>query len=328
MRQKTKQEDLMVRYLFGELTEEGQSQIEEQFLTDNEYFEQLRSVEDALIDDYVQGALNEYERRKVEELLLSSPRQASEIGFVRDLISSISEKPSVEENEQRPTQVKHSGKLKSLLAILHTRNPGNRYSLAVTLVLIVLGLCMVIWNLALQKRIKQMEARQAVLEQRDRELQGQINEQQNDREAIAKELESESRRRDQLEQDLIALQESRPLISSSDVETIELNTASVSRGGGELRVVRIHSGVSRLQIRIDLGKEDYYKSYSAVIRTFEGREIWSKDQISPARANPGRLVLTLTASLFANDDYTLTLKGRAEDGGTLEIRDYSFRVRR
>jgi hypothetical protein len=328
VRQKTKQEDLMVRYLFGELTEEGLSQIEEQFLTDNEYFEQLRSVEDALIDDYVQGALNDYERRKVEGLLLSSPRQASEIGFVRDLIKSISEKPSVEENEQRSTQVKHPSKLQSLLAILPIRNPGKRFSLAVTLFLIVLGLCMVIWNLALQKRIKQMEARQAVMEQRDQELQGQIDEQQNDREAIAKELESARSKRDQLEQDLIALQESRPLISSNEIVTIDLNADSVSRGEGELRVVRIDSGVSRLQIRIDLGKEDYYKSYSAVIRTFEGREIWSKDQISPGRANPGRLVLTLGSSLFANDDYTLTLKGRTEDGGTLEIRDYSFRVRR
>jgi hypothetical protein len=288
----------------------------------------LRSVEDALIDDYVQGALNEYERRKVEGLLLSSPRQASEIGFVRDLISSISEKPSVEENAQRSTQIKHSSKLQSLWAILRIRNPRKRFSLAVTLLLIVLGLCMVTWNLALQKRIKQMEARQVVLEQREQELQGQIDKQQNDREAIAKDLESESRKRDQLEQDLIALQEAGPLISSNNIETIELNAASVSRGEGELRMVRIHSGVSRLQIRIDLGKEDYYKSYSAVIRTFEGREIWNKDQISPGRANPGRLIITLGSSLFANDDYTLTLKGRTEDGGTLEIRDYSFRVRR
>jgi hypothetical protein len=328
VRQKTKQEDLIVHYLFGDLTEEEQSQIEEQFLADNQYFEQMRSVEDALIDDYVQGELNEYERRKVEGLLLSSPRQASEIVFVRDLIRSISEKTSVEENEQKSNQVKRSGKLQSLLAILNIRNPWKRFSLAVMLLLAILGLYMIIWNLALQKRIKQMEAKQDALEQRDRELQGQINEQQNDREDIARELESERSKRDQLEQELIALQESRPSISSNNIETIDLNADSVSRGGGELRVVRIHPGVSQLKIRINLAKEDYYKSYSAVIKTFEGREIWSKDQIGDRRANPGRLVLTLSASLFANDDYTLTLKGRTETGAILEIRDYSIRVRR
>ena len=328
MRQKTKQEDLMAHYLFGDLTEEEQSQIEEQFLTDNQYFEQMRSVEDALIDDYVQGELNEYERGKVEGLLLSSPRQASEIGFVRDLIRSISEKPSVDENEQKSNQVKRSSRSQSLLATLRVGNPWKIFSLAVTLPLVALGLSMVIWNLALQKRIKQMEAKQVALEQRDRELQGRIDEQQNDREAIAKELETERSKRDQLEQELIAQAESRPLISSNKIETIDLNADPISRGEGELRVVHIRPGVSQLQIRINLAKEDYYKSYSAVIRTFEGRETWSKDQIGAGRVNTGRLVLTLPASLFANDDYTLTLKGRTETGDILEIRDYSIRVRR
>lgn len=328
MRQKTEQEDLMIRYLFGDLTEEEQSRIEERFLADNQYFEQMHSVEDALIDDYVQGVLNEYERRKVEGLLLSSTRQASEIGFVRDLIKTISEKPSVEENEQKSNRVNRSGKLQSLLAALRIRDQGKRFSLAVTMLLVALGLYMVIWNMALQKRLKQMEARQVALEQRARELEGRINEQQENREALAKELESERSKRDQLEQELIALQESVPLIPSNNIETIDLNAESVSRGEGELRAVRIRPGVSRLQIRINLDQEDYYKSYSAVIRTFEGREVWSKDQIGPGRANPGRLVLTLPASLFADDDYTLTLKGRTETGAMLEIRDYSFRVRR
>jgi hypothetical protein len=328
VRQKTKQEDLMVRYLFGELTEEEQSQIEEQFLTDNQYFEQLCSVEDALIDDYAQDTLTEYERRKVEGLLLSSTRQTREIEFVRDLIRYISEGSFGELDEQKSVEVKRSSKLQSLLALLRIKNQGKRFSIAVALLLMVIAVSMAIWNRTLQKKIRQMESKQAVQDIVDQELREQIEEQEHNREAVVKELEDERRKRDQLEQELVALQDSRATISRSNTAAIDLETGSFSRGGGELMVVRVRPNISRFQIRINLDKEDSYKSYGAVIKTFEGREVWSKDQISRARANVGRLVLTVPASVLANDDYTLTLKGQTEAGNMVEIREYSFRVRR
>ena len=320
MRQKTKQEDLMVRYLFGELTEEEQNEIEEQFLADNQYFEQLCSVEDALIDDYVQDLLTEYERKKVEELLRSSPRQSREIDFVRDLIDSVSEKDTAE--------VKRAGKLKSLLARLRIGNPWKRFSLAVAVLLIAIALYVSIWNLALQKRVEQMEAKQAVLEKREQELRQRMDEQADDRKEIFRELESERRRREQLEEEMAALQESNPLIARNDFVTIDLNLDSVSRGGDELKTARIPPGIAQIRIRISLDKEDKYKSYGAVIKTFDGREVWSKDQIGAGPSKAGRLIFTLPARVIANDDYTLTLKGRTEDGSIVEIRDYSFRARK
>jgi hypothetical protein len=328
VRQKTKQEDLMIRYLLGDLTEEEQTQIEELFLADNEYFEQLAAVEDALIDDYAQGALNEYERRKIESLLLSSPRQAREIEFVKDLISYVSAHPSVEQNEQSSIQSERPGKLRSLLALLRVRNPGKRFSIAVALLLIAFGLYMAFWNLTLQRKIARMEAQQAVLEKSDQELQQQIGKQENSHEAIVQELEAERRKRDQLEQELAALQESRLQNSTNDIAILDLRTDSASRGGGELRVVRIRPELSRLQIRINLGGKGDYKSYGAVIKTFDGREVWSRNQINPGQANLGRLILTVPASVFANDDYILTLRGQTKAGDIVEIGDYSFRIKR
>lgn len=328
MRQKTKQEDLMVRYLLGDMTEEEQTQIEEQFLTDNEYFEQLLSVEDALIDDYAQGVLNEHERSKVEGLLLPSQRQSREVDFVKDLIRFVSAHPTDGLNTQSSTRVERVGKLRSLPAFLRVRNPGNRFPIAAGLLLIVIILGMVIWNLALQSKVGQMGTRQAALEKRDQELQRQLEEQENNRNATVKELEDERRNRDQLEQELAALRESRSVISSNGVAILDLRTDSFSRGGGELRVVRIAPGLSRLEVRINLGSKGDYKSYGAVIKTFDGREIWSRDQIRPRQANPGRVVLTVPANTFSNDDYILTLKGQTEAGDMVEIGDYSFRVRK
>ncbi|HST23831.1 MAG TPA: hypothetical protein VLR90_22170 [Blastocatellia bacterium] len=327
MKQKTKQEDLMVRYLLGEMTEEEQTQIEERFLNDNEYFEQLLSVEDALIDDYAQGVLTEYERSKVEGLLLHSQRQSREVDFVKDLIGFVSARPADGLNTQNSIQTERPGKLRSLLALLRIRNPGKRFSIAAGLLSIVIILGMVIWNLALRKKVGQMETQQAVLENRDHELQRQLEEQGNKHNATVKELEDERRKRDQLEQELAALQKFRPVNSSNDIAILDFSTDSISRGGGEPKIVSISAGLSRLEVRINLGSKGAYKSYGAVIKTFGGREIWSMDQIKPRQANLGRVVLTMPANIFSNDDYILTLKGQTEAGDMLEIGDYSFRVK-
>ena len=328
MRQKTKQEDLMIRYLLGEMTEEEQAQIEERFLTDNEYFEQLLSVEDALIDDYAQGVLTEYERSKVEGLLLPSRRQAREVDFVKDLIGFVSARPADGLNTQNSIQAERPGKLRSLLALLRIRNTGKRFSIAAGLLSIVIILGMVIWNLALRKKVGQMETQQAMLENRDQVLQQQLEEQENKRNATVKELEDERRKRDELEQELAALQKYRPVGSSNDIAILDLRADSFSRGGGELKTVSISAGLSRLEVRINLGSKGDYKSYGAVIKTFDGREIWSVDQIKPRQANLGRVVLTMPANIFSNDDYILTLKGQTEAGDIVEIGDYSFRVKK
>jgi hypothetical protein len=328
VRQKTKQEDLMVRYLLGDLNEEEQIQIEEQFFADNRYFEQLQAVEDALIDDYAQGVLTEYERRKVEGLLRSSPQQAREIEFVQDLIRYVSEGPSEEVNKQSPFQTRRPRKSHPLLAPLQIRNPWKQFFLVVAVLSVVVVLLMAIWNLTLQRKIGQMAANQALLEKRDEELQQQIDKQEDSHGAIVKELERERRKRDQLEQELASLQESKSKISTNEIAILYLRTNSFSRGGGELRMVHVPPGFSRLQIRINLGKKEGYKSYSAVIKTFDGREIWRRDQISPRQANLGRLVLTLPGNIFVNDDYILMLRGQAEAGDVVEIGDYSFRIKR
>lgn len=328
MREKTNQEDLMVRYLLGELTEEEQEQIEARFLTDNQYFEQLCSVEDALIDDYVQDTLAEDERKKVGTLLLSSPRQAREIDFVRDLIRQIGENPSTELKQQSSIPVKRSARLRLLLELLRIKAPRRRLSFAVTCLLIVSGLSLAVWNLSLLRKIGEMENNQAVLEKRGKELQQQISGQEHEREAAVKELEDERKRREQLEQELSALEESRSPIPMPEIAAIDLNADSFSRNEGELRVVRIHPGLSRLRIRINLDKESDYKSYSAAINTFDGKRIWSKDRASAGQENPGRIILTVPASNLVNGDYTLTLKGQTEAGDIVDIGDYSFRVKK
>ncbi len=196
-----------------------------------------------------------------------------------------------------------------------------------TLLFIAVGILLAIWNLALQSKLEHLRARQAATEERGQELQRRFDQQAEGQEALSKELKSERERREQIERELAALQESGPRSPTNEIATLDLNSESFSRGNGESKVVHISGSISRLQIRINLDQAAY-SVYSAVIETFEGQAIWSRDRISPQRDNNNRIILTLPAGIFANRDYILRLKGRSEAGRSAEVGAYPFRVRR
>lgn len=70
------------KYLLGEITGEEQlRQIEESLFADEEYYEELLRVEAELAEEYARGGLTAGERKKVEELYLSSPERRRGINF-------------------------------------------------------------------------------------------------------------------------------------------------------------------------------------------------------------------------------------------------------
>ena len=78
-------ERLAIKYLLGELSEEDQARVEEQFLRDYEYFEHLRAVEEELNDDYARGELSDREREQFERRVSASPEWRQRVEFARAL---------------------------------------------------------------------------------------------------------------------------------------------------------------------------------------------------------------------------------------------------
>jgi hypothetical protein len=317
----------MMRYLLGELGDEEQSEVEERFLTDNRYFEQLCSVEDALIDDYVQGALSEDERKKVKALLLSSPRQERELSFVRELIEDLSAKEHKDLGITGSTGAKPSNRIKSFLLLFGIQNPGWRLSLTVSLLAALIAIPLMAWNMSLQGQAGRAEADRRALEQKEQVLQQELERQRENSEALIKELEAERVRRSQVEQELAAIQETQPAIAQNTIATITLTTDAFSRGSADLPVIRITPAIARLRIRIELDENESYRSYTGVIETFEGRQIWNGEYVTTG-GSLNKTVFSVPANVLANEHYTLTVRGKKENGEVVAIGDYSFRVKK
>src|SRR5207247_11467037 len=78
-------DSMIKRYLLGELTEEGQQEIEERLLRDSDYFEHLQVCEDELVDEYVRGGLPPDDQRRFDNHFLSTPERHEKLSFARAL---------------------------------------------------------------------------------------------------------------------------------------------------------------------------------------------------------------------------------------------------
>lgn len=323
MTKESEKEVLITRYLYGELNEEEQDRVEQQFLTDNQFFEQMLSVEDGLIDDYVRSQLSDHERKKVEELLQSSNREKREIDSVNNLIGVLRKARSMD-----TVRVEIPSRRRSLFTLPSVRGSGKQFSFALLLFLVIFCLGLAVWNIALQNKLLDIQARHAELQKETEELRQRADSQGDDSDRLGRRIEDAHRKSDQIEQEVNALKESRATTTANDTFTLALTMQSFTRSGDRaaFKEIRLGQGTNWIKIIIDTGEADF-ESFGVTIETFGGDELWSREDLKPARAKSGRIEIVLTARLFSKEDYNLMLKGRRADGSTVNIGDYSFRVK-
>jgi tetratricopeptide (TPR) repeat protein len=80
-------EQLIRKYLLGELTEDERSQIESGIMTDGLLFERVQMAEDELIEDYLYGRLSAEDRKKFEQSFLCTAEGREQVNLTRDLIN-------------------------------------------------------------------------------------------------------------------------------------------------------------------------------------------------------------------------------------------------
>lgn len=84
--------------------------------------------------------------------------------------------------------------------------------------------------------------------------------------------------------------------------------------------------VNTVELRLELTADDY-QSYRAVIRTDDGREIFTNEQLQAETTAPVRIVtVNVAAKLLTHGDYQLKLSGLNADNEFEDVGSYSLRV--
>lgn len=313
MEQKTEQEELTIKYLLGRLSEEERESVEQKFLSDHEFFEQLLAAESALTDEYVQGNLLGDDRAQFEKLVNSSRSQQQEVEFTRDLLNVISSTALEKQKMDQQAQGHHFFRI-------DWAGASTRYAvLAGFVLLIVFGAGMLMWSLSLRNQVTQLRSELDEARARETEIVRQLDDTRSLNEKLAADLHKSGG--DKQKADNPSYPESK--FPGGTVVAIALTPVSINRGSRTVPVFRILSTTRTLRFQLGLPEISKFDAYAVEIKTFEGKVIWRRDAIQ--LANDKLLVFTLSANALPINDYIISLKGSASGE---DIQDYPFTLRR
>ena len=313
-------EQLMVRYLLGELPESEVERLDEQSFTDDDFFRRLQTVENDLIDAYARGEMSPGEREQFERRFLTTPKRRERVSFAEALAAFRFEQPA--DDPAVAAQTERISSWQAFISLFRVPRPALQFSLAAASVVLLIGATWLIVETArLRSRMTEIEQRQAALTRREQELQAQIAAQRADRDQLAEELRRVQQQRDQLEQELVELKPSEPKFA------LFVFSPGVRGPGDEPKDFTIPPGAQTVKMRVGF-ESDPYPSYRIELRTQSGdQQVWSSGKLR-ARAKGGIKIidLGLRASLFRPQGYLLNLKGVTANGEIEDVRIYQFRV--
>jgi hypothetical protein len=322
-------EKLIARYLLGELPEEQQVEIEDRAFSDQEFMASITAVENDLIDEYVREEMSEADRRRFEARFLASESRRKRVEFAKALTHLLNE-TRVTERETRKVSATRSSWRDALAAFFFGLNPAGRIALAATALLLVLGgAWLITQTLTLRSQVDQLQAHQ-YSQQNDRQaLERQVESERRRNEELLAQLNQEKQQRAQTDESLRRLSDTVDRQNEAPRSIIASLTLlpGVSRGATTQPklILPPNASVARLQIGIE--PEEDYKSFGIELRTAGGRSVWRRDSLTARSSRGGRSIrLTLPASALLPGEYELRLKGLPETGPPEDVGFYYFEV--
>lgn len=149
------EQETIRRYLLGQAPLEDSSKVEERLLTDGEFYQELLIVEDELIDRYLSGELSEPERESFEPHFLLPPERQQKLRFARSLKKYVSSVGTAQPHESIATNVSSEDaaevaeplpKKRPVFSFPPVGNPIVSYALAAVILLIVGGASWVVFK--------------------------------------------------------------------------------------------------------------------------------------------------------------------------------------
>jgi hypothetical protein len=313
------------QYLLGDLSEEDQAQLEEQFFNDDEYFDSMLAIEDELIDDYAQGELSPRQRELFEKHFLCSPERRSRVEFAQALQISAAQAMAAQ-TARAISETESTSRWQSLLALFGIQNSALQFALAAAAVVLMLGCSWLIFESArLRNQLAQFEAARS---QQEKEAAEQSAEQRAHSERLARDLERERNQREELERELVQGRESRDKASPAQGVPTRMATfllmAGLLRDEQGAKQLSIPQSAEQVRLQLKLRRTGEYKSYRAALKTIEGEALLA---LRASQTGSGKaVVVNLSANLLKQGDYKLTLSGVTDAGNVEEIDNYYFSV--
>lgn len=298
------------QYLLGALAQDERRDLEDQYFSDTETFDELVAIENDLIDSYVRQELSSFEGEQFETQYLNSPRRKDRLEFARSIDRACRES-FVTASTRRPFSSRFG------IHVFSKAYPILQWaSVAAALILAAAGSWLIFQNY--QLRMQLQEARKQSLS-----VQAQVGHQQEQPRPQGPTLDLHDASRSQTP-------------PNTDVATLEPSTqpaliftpsSGVERGAERSqKALAIPPNVSSVILRLPLSRDTYVK-YQAELQTVEGRTIQTTKGLTSRKSSGQAVVLfRVLSKRLATGDYVVMLSGTDADGKVEDVEAYSFRT--
>ncbi|MGB7621990.1 MAG: hypothetical protein WBN92_06530 [Terriglobia bacterium] len=308
-------ENKLARYLLGELSEGERIEIEDRYLSDGEFFDEMSVAEDELIDTYVRGRLSGKDRELFEQNFLCSAARRERLKSAQALMRFADTHGAVT----------HVSSWQRFLSILRIESPPIRLVLATGFMLLIIGGPVVVIQMnRLRSDLKELHSDQVARNQREKELEQVLGQQRQQNEALSKGLDQERNERGHLEQELARLteQQAPPVTFGLGFGERERSSGSLSTQAARVTVPR---DAELIKLQLDLLKDDY-KDYLVILEDEQHHDVW-RGFVQSTKAGRGRaVVVRLPSHVFTAGEYRLALSGTNNKSDYEIISEFSFDV--
>jgi hypothetical protein len=294
-------EELLVKYLLGNLPETEEVQVEDRAFADANYLGTLEAAEADLIDTYVRGGLSQSERRAFERRFLTSPNRWGKVEFARALARVTAESAEPERPALRQTW----------FSLIRGWSPAMGFAAGLAALIFIVGPSwLIVQNMAMRSRMAVLESQRHELETREQGLRRQLGEEQSRAGNLAAQR-----------------QQQQSTSGAFAVASLVL-MPGLSRAETRVEELVLTPSAQIAHIEIQLEARDDYPRFRAELRTRRGEEVLTWSNLPRHRTNTGYAVsFDVPASALAAGEYELSLKG-VDHQAVVDIGYYYFGVRK
>jgi len=303
-------EELLTRYLLGALDQAETERFDERSFTDDRFALQLDIAEHELVDAFLRGELTGDALARFHAHYLASPKRAAKVALAREL-QHFGEPVTGSPRETGRAESKEPS-VSGVRGWFTVPRLGLQWAFAcvAAATLLVVGYLFV-QDLRLQNEIEGARTARAAIDQQNRDLQRQIQDQQIANEQMSSELQS-------LHQAQTAVDQ---------IKAVAAILMPPSRGAGRMETVSLAPDTSLLVLLVRL-EADEFPVYSVELKDpSTNRVVWQRKNLKAEASGPVKnLSVSLPAYLLKQQSYDLQLMGVPQQGSAELLSDYAFKV--
>jgi hypothetical protein len=307
----------LVRYLLGLLSEEETERLDELSITDDEMAWRLCAAENDLVDAYVSGGLTGETLERFESFYLSSPRRCEKVKDAGIFLRRVDRDISAPAKSRRDLARASPQRV--------TTSSAWRLAAAAALVLACGALLFQVARL--RSGLDETRRESAALDRRAHDLERQLNDQRAANANTVKELERVRGSVPPLAQQSAAVRPRERTEPASAALTAALVLLPQMRAVHPIATLALPEHADRVRFDLRLESSEFPRYQVALKNPATNQIIWRSGQIAPASSGDTPTVsVVIPAGILKPQHYALELLARSAAGDTEVVGTYAVRI--